>query len=44
MKDILIKMAQVESVIDDADGLRIKARLSQDGTIATKDLPYSFPL
>lgn len=44
MNEILIKMAQVESVIDDADGLRIKARLSQDGSIATKDLPYSFPL
>ena len=44
MSEILIKMAQVESVIDDADGLRIKARLSQDGSIATKDLPYSFPL
>lgn len=44
MGDIMIKMAQVESVIDDADGLRIKARLSQDGNVSTDDLPYSFPL
>lgn len=44
MGDILIKMAQVESVFDDADGLRIKARLSQDGSVPTDDLPYSFPL
>ena len=44
MGDVLIKMAQVESIHDDADGLRIKARLSQDGNISTKELPYSFPL
>ncbi|MBR6515743.1 MAG: hypothetical protein IKT40_02690 [Bacilli bacterium] len=44
MSEIVIKMAQVESVIDDADGLRIKARLSQDGNVSTNDLPYSFPL
>lgn len=44
MGDIMIKMAQVESVMDDADGLRIKARLSQDGSISTRDLPYAFPL
>ncbi len=44
MNQVLIKMAQVESVEDDADGLRIKARLLQDGMRATKDLPYSYPL
>lgn len=40
----VIKMAQVESVDDVADGLRIKARLEQDGRTGTSDLPYAFPL
>ena len=40
MSQFIIKMAHVESIEDDADGLRIKARLSQDGLTATKDLPY----
>lgn len=44
MKDFIIKMGHVESVEDSADGLRIKARLSQDGRISTNDLPYSYPL
>ncbi len=44
MGDILIKKAQVESVMDDADGLRIKARTSQDGNKNINDIPYSFPL
>ena len=42
--DFIIKMAQVESVVDEADGLRIKARLEQDGKTPTVDLPYSYPL
>lgn len=44
MDEVMFKMAQVESVDDSADGLRIKARLQQDGTVGTKDLPYAFPL
>ena len=44
MNHYVIKMAHVESVEDDADGLRIKARLSQDGKKSLKDLPYAFPL
>lgn len=40
----VIKMAQVESVDDIADGLRIKARLEQDGKSNLKNLPYAFPL
>ena len=44
MSQFIIKMAHVESIEDDADGLRIKARLSQDGLTATKDLPYAYPL
>lgn len=44
MNQVIIKMAQVESVEDDADGLRIKARLSQDGMRTTKELPYAYPL
>lgn len=40
----IIKKAQVESIIDEADGMRIKARLPQDGDIPTAELPYAFPL
>ena len=39
MNHYVIKMAHVESVEDDADGLRIKARLSQDGRQDINDLP-----
>lgn len=39
----IIKIAQVEDVKDDADGLRIKARLPQEkGQVS--ELPYAFPL
>ena len=44
MNDYIIKMGQVESVTDEADGLRIKARISQDGTMPLFELPYAFPL
>lgn len=44
MEDVIIKLAQVESVDDEADGLRIKARLQQDGTKSVDKLPYAFPL
>lgn len=40
----VIKMAQVESVDDISDGLRIKARLEQDGRMSLSELPYAFPL
>lgn len=39
-----MKIGQVESVYDDADGLRIKVRLPQDGTKTVEELPYAFPL
>lgn len=42
--NFIIKKAQVESITDDADGMRIKARLPQDGDVPTADLPYAFPL
>lgn len=42
--NFVIKQAQVESVTDDTDGMRIKARLAQDGDIPTSELPYAFPL
>lgn len=42
--DFIIKKAQVESIVDDADGLRIKARTSQDGVKAIDNIPYAFPL
>ena len=44
MNEVVFKMAQVESVEDSADGLRIKARLQQDSITSVKDLPYAFPL
>jgi hypothetical protein len=44
MSEILIKQGQVESVEDNADGLRIKVRLSQDGSVSLQELPYAFPL
>ena len=42
--NLIVKKAQVESVIDDTDGLRIKARTAQDGVKAVEDIPYAFPL
>ena len=44
MNHYVIKMGHVESVEDDADGLRIKARLAQDGRVDISNLPYSYPL
>lgn len=44
MGELVIKKAQVESVSDSADGLRIKARLQQDGVRNINDIPYAFPL
>lgn len=44
MEDVIIKMGQVESIYDDADGLRIKVRLPQDGLRTIEELPYAYPL
>lgn len=44
MNNIVVKKAQVESIIDDADGLRIKARTTQDEFKEIDELPYAFPL
>ena len=44
MNHYVVKMGHVESVEDDAGGLRIKARLAQDGDQDVSKLPYSFPL
>ena len=44
MDDVIVKIAHVESVKDDADGLRIKARLSQDANKPLDEIPYAFPL
>lgn len=43
-ENFIIKRAQVESITDEADGMRIKARLPQDGDVPTSELPYAFPL
>ena len=40
----IIKKGQVESVKDDTDGLRIKARIAQDGEAPLEEIPYAFPL
>ena len=44
MNPYVIKMGHVESVEDDADGLRIKVRLPQDGKESINELPYAYPL
>lgn len=44
MQSILMRMAQVESVTDDTEGLRIKARIIEDGLCNVEDIPYAFPL
>lgn len=44
MGEYIIKKAQVESVSDSADGLRIKARIQQDGVRSIDEIPYAFPL
>lgn len=44
MAEFVVQMAQVESIDDISDGLRIKARMDCDKGLTTNDLPYSFPL
>lgn len=44
-KGVIIKICPVISVFDDADGERIKVRLSpEDDRLADEELPYAFPL
>ena len=40
----IIKYGHVESVYDDSFGLRIKARIDQDGNRKTSEIPFAFPL
>lgn len=41
----IIRFARVESVIDDKDGLRIKARLTpEENNLELDEIPYTFPL
>lgn len=42
--DVLIRVGEVVSVYDVADGLRIKVRIEQDKKISDDKLPYAFPL
>lgn len=44
MSEFVVQMAQVESIDDVSDGLRIKARMDCDKGLSTDKLPYSFPL
>lgn len=41
----IIRFARVESVFDDDEGLRIKARLTpEENNVSIDDIPYTFPL
>ena len=40
----ILKYGQVESVDDEYEGLRIKARIAQDGSTLVNDIPWAFPL
>lgn len=44
MSQFIIKFGQVESILDETHGGRIKCRLSQDKGLTTQELPYCFPL
>ena len=39
-----MKMGQVESITDDSEGGRIKARTVDDGKVSIDEIPYAFPL
>lgn len=41
---IIVNKGQVEQIIDDADGLRIKVRLESETTTPLSKIPYAFPL
>lgn len=43
MNENIGKIAHVESIVDDADGLRIKARLNGESHLSVDELPYAFP-
>lgn len=42
--NIILRICNVESVVDDADGLRIKARLFEDKNKTLDEIPFAFPL
>lgn len=42
--EVVVKLGQVESTFDDSFGLRIKARIEEDGNLNTAELPDAFPL
>ena len=42
--EVVLKLGHVESTFDDSFGLRIKARIEEDGNTNTADLPDAFPL
>lgn len=44
LTNYILKFGQVESITDESEGGRIKARIIDDGECATNDLPYAFPL
>ena len=44
MNSVIVNIGQVESLVDNADGMRLKVRLEQDRGLNNDELPYSFPL
>lgn len=42
-RDYIIKLGQVESIEDVAEGGRIKVRLTEDKRVPLSELPYAFP-
>lgn len=44
LTNYILKFGQVESITDESEGGRIKARIIDDGECATNELPYAFPL
>ena len=42
--EVVVKLGQVESTFDDSFGMRIKARIEEDGNLNTAELPDAFPL
>lgn len=42
--DVIVRHGQVEYVEDNADGLRVKIRIDQDGQDPLENIPYAFPL
>lgn len=44
IQDVVVRIAEVVSIDDEYEGLRIKVRLEQDKNLQDDDLPYAFPL